>query len=354
LLLNATFPQGAQVTLGRHTLQTFSLDELRRIVPAPALHGLHPWSLDLDLIADAPFLCIADLSRKVTRRRTWVDFAGPRAEAQHWPALLPLMLWDDELLRVDSVFTVQRGRRFDLHPSAVPTTIRVYSDHQGRDKEVEVRDTGEFHVRTVDLSSLSAFCAAMTTKIEAIMAGLTHVRRLPRLRARRLERACRHLVAAYQRTYGDYRIWEVEADELYLNYVIALEALLISPSDSKDEGFASRIRSRAAALFLTPSERERAEALVQRAYQARSRYVHGDEIKEQSEREKQEELRGLRLLTLQVILRWLILTPAGTDDLGPLLDASVHGSGREHIDRALRAFFSSTPPRSQPADFAVA
>lgn len=354
LLLNATFPQRTRIALGRHTLQTFTADELRQTVPAPALNGLHPWSLDLDLIAGAPFLHVPDPSRTVTRRPTWFDITGPRAEAQHWQALLPLMLWDNELLRVDSVFTVQHGRRFDLHPPAVPTTIRVYPGSQGREEEVEVRDTGEFHVRPIHLSALTAFCTAITKKIDAITAGLTHTRRVPKLRARRLERAGRHVVAAYQRTYDDYGIWEVEADELYLDYVIALEALLISPDDGKDEGIASRIRSRAAALFLTPTERERTEALVRRAYDARSRYVHGDKIKEQSEHEKLEELRALRLLTLQIILRWLVLTPADTGDLAPLLDAAAQGTGREqHIDRPLHAFFATTSPRSRPADIVL-
>ncbi|MER8225273.1 hypothetical protein ABTZ58_32845 [Streptomyces sp. NPDC094143] len=63
--------------------------------------------------------------------------------------------------------------------------------------------------------------------------------------------------------------------------------------------------------------------------------VHGDKIKEKTEHEKLEELRALRLLTLQIILRWLILTPADTGDLAPLLDAAAQGTGREqHIDQA--------------------
>ncbi len=347
LLLNGTFPQGTRIPLGRHTLQTFTADELRQTVPMPALSGLEPWSRDLGLITGAPFLHVPDPGRTVTRRPTWFDFTGPRAEAQHWQALLPLMLWDSELLRVDSVFTVARGRRFDLNPRNVPTTIRVYEGRHGREEEVEVRDTGEFHVPATCLPALADFCAALSAKIDAVMAGATHDRKIVNRRARRLERAARHLLAAYQRTYNDDGVWDVEADELHLDYVIALEALLISPND-KREGIADNIRSRAAALFLAPDHQEEATKIVRRAYKARSAYVHGDVIKDQI---GQEQLRTLRLLTLQVILRWLVLTPSDTDDLAPLLDAAAQDTVREnHISQPLRAFFTTTPPRNRPAD----
>ncbi|WP_406073090.1 hypothetical protein [Streptomyces virginiae] len=356
LLLNGTFPRGTRIPLGRHTLQTFTTEELLQTVPMPALNGLTPGSLDLHVLNDAPFLHAPDPDYVVTRRPTWFDFTGPRAEAKHWQALLPLMLWDPHLLRVDSVFTVARGRRFDLNPAAVPLTIRVYPDRHGREEEFEVRDTGEFHVAAAHLPALTAFCTAISAKIEAVMTGVHHQRRIPRLRARRLERAARHLLAAYQRTHADYGVWEVEADELHLDYVIALEALLISPNDDTDGGgIARNIRSRAAALFLTPAEQVRTETLVRRAYKVRSTYVHGDVIKNQTEEEKLEELRTLRLLTLQVILRWLVLTPSDTDDLAPLLDAAAQGTNCEqHIDQPLRAFFTTTPPRSRPADITSA
>ena len=151
LLLNGTIPQGARIPLGRHTLQAFTQDELRRMVPMPAIQGLEPGGLEPNLITGAPFLHVPDPDSVVTRRPTWFDFTGPRAEAKHWQALLPLMLWDTELLRVDAVFTVQRGRRFDLRPAAVPTTMHIYADPRGRENEVEVRDTGNFHVPAADL-----------------------------------------------------------------------------------------------------------------------------------------------------------------------------------------------------------
>lgn len=350
LLLNGTFPQGTRIPLGRYTLQTFTADELRQTVPMPALNVLQRRSHDLGLITGAPFLHVPDPGRTVTRRPTWFDFTGPRAEAQHWQALLPLMLWDSELLRVASVFTVARGRRFDLNPRDVPTAIQVSEGRYGREEDVEVRDTGDFHVSASDLPALADFCTAISAKIDAVMAGATQKRSILNRRARRLERAARHLLAAYQRTYTDYTVWEVEADELHLDYVIALEALLISPND-KREGIANNIRSRASALFLTPDHQKEAMDIVQRAYKTRSTYVHGDVIKDQTEQEKLKELRTLRLLTLQVILRWLVLTPSGTDDLAPLLDAAVQGTGREHhIGQPLRAFITTTSPRSRPAD----
>ncbi|ALV33053.1 HEPN domain-containing protein [Streptomyces sp. CdTB01] len=260
------------------------------------------------------------------------------------------MVWDSELLRVDSVFTVARGRLFDLNPRDVPTTIQVYEGQSGKEEEVEVRDTGAFHVPAEYLPALTDFCTAISAKIDAVMAGATHERRILSQRARRLERAARHLLAAYQRTYNDDGVWDVEADELRLDYVIALEALLISPNDTGGR-ITANILSRAAALFLTRGQQEEAKGIVRRAYKARSIYVHGDVIKDQTEEEKLKELRNLRLLTLQVILRWLILTPSDTEDLAPLLDAAVQSTGREnHISRPLRAFFTTTPPRNRPAD----
>ena len=125
LLLDGDFLRGTRIGLGQYTLQSFTEDELRRTVPMPALHGLKPGGLDLGLITGAPFLHVPEPDRKVTRRPTWFDSTGPRAEAEHRQALLPLMLWDTELLRVDAVFTVQRGRRFDLHPTAVPTRMHL-------------------------------------------------------------------------------------------------------------------------------------------------------------------------------------------------------------------------------------
>ncbi|MEW5655278.1 hypothetical protein ABGT92_08065 [Streptomyces cinereoruber] len=350
LLLNADLPRGTRIQLGQHTLQTFTLDELRQAVPMPVLHGLQPRSLDLDLITGAPFLHIPEPGRKVTRRPTWFDFTGPRAEAQHWQALLPLILWDSELLRVDSAFTVARGRRFDLNPKDVPTTIKIYEDLRGREQEFEVREPGNFYVPATDLAALTNFCTAIYSKIDAVMAGKTHSRRILNRRARRLERAAHHLLAAYQRTFTDDAVWEVEADALHLDYVIALEALLISPIDERG-GIARNIRSRASALFLTPERQKQAQDTVQDAYKARSDYVHGDVIKDQTEEEKLEELRALRLLTQEIILRWLVLTPSDTDDLAPLLDdAAQCTSCRHRIDQPLRDFFTTTPPSSRPAD----
>ncbi|MEL5961096.1 hypothetical protein AADR41_41160 [Streptomyces sp. CLV115] len=218
--------------------------------------------------------------------------------------------------------------------------------------EVEVRETGAFHVPSTSLEALTAFCTAISVEIDAIMTGVTHKRRIANRRARRLERAARHLLAAYQRTYDDNGFWPVETDELLLDYVIALEALLISPVDERHKNIAKNIRSRAAALCLTPVEQARTEALVKNAYKARSAYVHGGVIEDQAEKEKLEALRTLRLITLQIFLRWLILTPSDTNDLAPLLDAAEGPDHARLIEQPLRDFFTATPQRARPADIA--
>ncbi|MFE9059906.1 hypothetical protein [Streptomyces mutabilis] len=345
LLLTGDLPEGTRIPLGRYTLQTFTADELRQWGPMPALYGLQPGGLDLCLLAGAPFVHAPDPDRTSDRSGVpWFDFSGPRPEARHWRALLPLILWSPELLHVDAVFDVERGREFGLHPNHVPTTLQIYEDHDGRQEEVEVRETGTFYVTQAQLPRLEAFCAAVTAKIDAVMDGATSSRRLPRRRALRLERAARHLLQAHQRTHSDYGVWEQEADELHLDYVIALEALMASPDD-KHEGVSERIRSRAAALFLTLSLRQQVETIVQEAYSARSKYVHGDVLKDQEESDKLAALRELRLIVRQVVLRWLVLTPCDTEDLAPLLD---DGAGRERaVDEPLRAFFRATPPQDR-------
>ncbi|MEU5709865.1 hypothetical protein [Streptomyces flaveolus] len=343
LLLDGELPEGTRMPLGRYTLQTFTADALKQLGPMPALRGLQPGGLDLDLLAGAPFIHTPNAERTPDRRGTgWFDFTGPRPEARHWKALLPLILWSEDLLHVDAVFSVERGRYFDLNPNHVPTTIKVYEDRHGRPEEVEVRDTGSFYVAPAGLPRFQAFCSAVTAKIDAVMDGVASGRSLPRKRARRLERAARHLLQAYQRTYRDDGVWEQEADELHLDYVIALEALMVSPDD-KHEGISERIRTRTAALFPT-SLRERVESSVQEAYRARSKYVHGDLLVNQEETKKQAELRQLRLLVRQVVLRWLIVTPSDTQDLAPRLDAAADcTSCARAIDDPLRAFFQQFP-----------
>ncbi|MGW7047024.1 hypothetical protein ACWGDT_30925 [Streptomyces avermitilis] len=346
LLLTGDLPEGTRIPLGRYTLQTFTADELMQLSPMPALYDLQPGGLDLRLLAGAPFVHAPDPDRASDRSGApWSDFTGPRPEAWHWRALLPLILWSPEPLHVDAVFDVERGREFGLHQNHVPTTFQIYEDHDGRHEEVEVREIGSFYITRAELPRLQAFCTAVTAKIDAVMDGTTSSRRLPRRRALRLERAARHLLQAHQRTRSDYSVWEQEADELHLDYVIALEALMVSPND-KHEGISERIRSRAAALFLTPSARECVESRVQEAYSARSKYVHGDVLKDQEETEKLADLRDLRLLVRQVVLRWLVLTPYDTEDLAPRLDAAADGTSRERaIDEPLRAFFQETPPQ---------
>ncbi|MFJ7772660.1 hypothetical protein ACIQ1J_30810 [Streptomyces sp. NPDC097107] len=341
LLLTGELPAGAQITLGRYTLQAFTAEELKQMGPMPALQGLQPGGLDLGLLAGAPFVHVPNPERAPDRRGTgWFDFAGPRPESLHWRALLPLLLWSEELLHVDAVFGVERGRYFDLNPRQVPTTIQIYEDRHGLPEEVEVRESGSFYVAPAALPRLQSFCSAVTAKIDAVMDGITHERSLPRKRARRLERAARHLLQAYQRTYRDDGVWEEEADERLLDYVIALEALMVSPGD-KHEGISERIRTRTAALFPSPLS-QGIESRVQKAYSARSKYVHGDLLADQ----KRAELRELRLLVRQVVLRWLILTPNDTQDLAPRLDAAADcTSCARAINEPLRAFFQASPPQ---------
>ncbi|MFD7068304.1 hypothetical protein ACFV97_13870 [Streptomyces sp. NPDC059913] len=348
LLLNGTFPQGTRISLGQYTLQTFTADELLKTVPMPALHSIQPWSHALDLITGAPFLHLPEPGHKVTRPPDRSDATGPHQEAQHWQALLPLMLWDEELLQVDSVFTVARGRYFDLNHQDVPTR---QDQHRG-DAEAEVRATGDFQVQAADLPALTAFCTTISAKIDAVMAGRTHSRGIPKERAQRLQDAATRLLGAYQRTRHHDSAGETDYGKLLLDYVVCLELLLRSSNDRGGRGISSTLQSRASALFLSPEEQNYARALTREAYNARSCYAHGRAIKEQTEKEQQEKLQAVRLLNQKVILRWLILTPSGPEDLATLLDAAPGPGREERIDQPLRIFFTTTPPRRRPADIA--
>ncbi|MGV9420002.1 hypothetical protein ACWDO6_21195 [Streptomyces sp. NPDC003674] len=345
LLLTGDLPEGARVPLGHYTLQTFTTDELKQLGPMPALYGLQPGGLDLDLLIGAPFVHAPNPDRTPDRRGThWFETAGPRPEARHWRALLPLILWSEDLLHVDAVFRVERGRYFELNRNDVPTTIETIASRHGTPVEFEARKTGSFHLAPADLPRMQAFCSAVTARIDAVMAGATSGRTLPRKRARRLERAARHLLQAYQRTPSDNEVWEQEIDELHLDYVIALEALIASPND-KHDGISKKMQTRTAALF-PPALRELVTKAVRDAYNARSLYVHGDLLKEQEESKRQTQLRELRLILRQVVLRWLILTPHDTEDLAPRLDAAADcGSCEQAIDEPLRTFFQETTTR---------
>lgn len=351
LLIKGDFPDRTRIRLGRYTLQTFTPDEIRQMYPMPATSALTPGGLDLRLLAGAPFIHVPDPDRTSERNGGYwqLDFSGPRPEAAHWRALLPLILWTPELVHVDAVFEVERGREFGL--SRVPTTMDIYEDwRSGREVEREVREAGDLYLSPTDLPGLEAFCTAVTAKIDAIMDGITCERALPRKRARRLERAARHLLQAHQRTHFDLAVWEQEVDELRLDYVIAVEALMVSPDDHHDDGnLTERICSRASALFLTPSRRDEVREMVRKAYSARSRYVHGDVLKDQDEKKKIDSLRALRLLMREIVLRWLILTPTGPEDLAPRLSAAAAVPETDaSIDEALRAFFTRTPPHDTP------
>nr|WP_128806425.1 hypothetical protein [Streptomyces sp. Termitarium-T10T-6] len=278
LLLTGDLPERTRVPLGRYTLQTFTTDELKQLGPMPALYGLQPGELNLDLLSGAPFVHAPNPDRTPDRRGThWFETAGPRPEASHWRALLPLLLWSGDLLHVDAVFRVERGRYFELNRNDVPTLIEAVASRRGTLFEFEARKTGSFYLAPADLPGMRAFCVAVTARIDAVMAGATSGRNnLPRKRARRLERAASHLLQANQRTTSDNEVWEQEIGELHLDYVIALEALIASPND-KHDGISKKMQTRTAAPVPPPPPRpaartrhEGSKGRVQRAILVRT------------------------------------------------------------------------------------
>ncbi|WP_372351721.1 hypothetical protein [Streptomyces sp. KL116D] len=141
-------PKGTRIPLGPYTLETLPPRELRQLGPfaSPSMPFARASSTSVSWTAHRSFTP-PDPNRASNRSGApWFDFSGPRPEARHWRALLPLILWDDNLLHIDAVFDVERGRNFGLQPNHVPTTIKIYEDRHGGHEEVEERDQGRFRV----------------------------------------------------------------------------------------------------------------------------------------------------------------------------------------------------------------
>ncbi|MCX4822821.1 hypothetical protein OG883_23570 [Streptomyces sp. NBC_01142] len=121
----------------------------------------------------------------------------------------------------------------------------IFVNEHGEELEVERRQAGLYGVAEEEMPRFRAFCSAVDTLIETVLADASKV---GKKRALRLERAAKHLVRASHRTQDDGSVWEEEADEITLQYVIAVEALL---TGDRISGVAQKIRQRAAMLWMT-------------------------------------------------------------------------------------------------------
>lgn len=347
LLLDADIPKGIVVSVGGYTLKAAEAEDLRQLLALPTARAvcdvLERSEMDPKFLDGAAFLRHDDPDGKLVHGLRLPLMELPtRPELHHWRPLFILLLWrSDVACHMDAWFVVERGRRIDRRSGAVPRTMDVFVDEQGEEVEVERRQGGLYEVSEQEMPRFRAFCHAVDALIDMVLADTS---KAGRKRARRMERAAKHLVRASHRTHVDGSIWEEEADEITLQYVIAMEALLTGDGNS---GISAKIRQRAAMLWMTDETRERVLDLVSASYDSRSKYAHGDDT-----REDVQHLHDLRNLATNVTLRWLIVGATAGPELGKRLDEALTSDAvrRRAVTDPLTVFFTHTPPRQVPLD----
>ncbi|WP_157878081.1 HEPN domain-containing protein [Streptomyces torulosus] len=349
LLLDAQIPKGTLVSVGGYSLKSATAEDLRQLLALPTARAvcdvLERSEMDPKLLDGAAFLCRDDPEGELVHGLRWPLMDLPtRPELHHWRPLFILLLWrSDVACHMDAWFVVERGRRIDRRSGAVPWTMDIFVNEQGEEVEVERRQRGLYEVSQEEMPRFLTFCNAVDSLIDIVLADTT---KAGKKRARRLERAAKHLVRASHRTHIDGSIWEEEADEITLQYVIAMEALLTGNGNS---GVAQKIKQRAAMLWMTDETRERVLDMVSTSYDSRSKYAHGDDT-----REDVQHLHDLRKLATNVTLRWLITAAAAGPDLGKRLDTALTSDAvrQNVVTDPLTVFFTRTPPRQAPPDLA--
>ena len=350
LFLDGQAPAGTDITLGEYTLRTLSHEELRHLSPPlhPIIGPAEEAPAATSVLEGAPVL-----QHTVPDRPLANGYRFPllgmhtRPELLHWRPLLTLLLWSSDMLRMNAWFIVERERRADLHAGSVPVVPDIYVDYTGREFEYEKRDTGLWRVTETDLPRLKAFAAAVDGLINTVLAGLDQKNKKAKMRARRLQRASEHMVRAAHRTYGNDFVWEEDADEVTLHYVIALEALL---ADEDHADLSRKVKQRAAALWMADSHRLTVAQVVGRAYGRRSKYAHGDDTGDADTK----ELDQLRRVAHSTLLRWLGTTVTAGPDLPLELDRTLLSDElrRRTVTAPLRSFYDATPPARLPSDLA--
>jgi hypothetical protein len=301
---------GARIRIGEYLLETIEYEQLVDLAPLPPTYHLLPdrYRIDADLFQGSAFLHHTTDERPAPAGRIRFGHLTGRPELSVWRPLLPLMLWQRVVVRVEASWAVEPRRRIDvLHNNA-------HIDYLGEGDQ-EGHKRGAYGVYDEpDVAALAAFAAAVDGKVENILTPASGRQRTP-VRIRRLQRSAEHLVQASQRSFyvGEPRD-DSERDEILLHYVIAIESLLAT---EKNE-LTRRVSQRAAALFPADDDRLFVAKTVKDAYANRSRYAHGDATKEYN-------IEQIREVALAVMLRWIVLqaTTPDPDELLNLLDLSL-------------------------------
>ncbi|MEV7776583.1 hypothetical protein [Kitasatospora sp. NPDC086791] len=343
VLLDASLPQDTRIPIGDYVLQTFTESELRQLQALPSVDDL-PFhsSFPADVLAGAAFLRRPDAEREPLKGARLSLAMRSRPELLHWQPLLILMLWSSELTRMQASYEVEPGRRVSLAHGTPGIETRAAATDDDVMIEYEVHEEGFYEVVPEDQERFAAFCAWADNRIRKVQTKGGK-------RSRRLNRSAQHLVRAMHRTYTGEYVPEEEIEEVLLHYVIAIEALM---ADENGLDLSRKVQIRAATLWRTDRTRQVVADTLNKAYKARSKYVHGDEI---GEKDKEKvDLTVLRHVAFQSLLRWLIIATSEDNivDVPTVLDGATLSDAIRHnnVIKPIDAFYASTPPAWRPTD----
>ncbi|WP_426567786.1 hypothetical protein [Streptomyces canus] len=340
ILLDIDLPRGTDLTLGEYRLQIVSATSLAQLMPLPSMHRfIRNPDLDPDTLGGSAFLQQSLPGQALARGRSWLPDLDQRPERRHLDPLLVLQLWNpEESVHPEAYFRVEPGRHSELRAGS--PHIEPYFDHTGEEVGEMHRAFG-YHVPPSAAPGFTAFLHEVHGMISTVRSRtVKDGRSAPTARA--LASAANRLVRAAQRTMGGTYVDESEADDVLLDYVIAMEAVAAADGSGDSR---RRTSQRSAALWTRDEDRLAVYKTIKRAYARRSRYAHGEDQTPITD----EELFTVRCTAFGVFLRWLVLTSALGEEVLQHLDASLLShQERCRITRVLDAFFTATPPATTP------
>jgi hypothetical protein len=341
ILLDIDLPAGTDLTLGEYRLKTASSDELIGLMPLPSMRRfLRAPQLDPDTLNESAFLRKPRPDQPLARGRTgiWIPDLDMRPERKHLDPLLILQLWDPEAsVHPEAYYRVEPGRHSEIHSGSAH--IEPAFDHEGEEVGETHRKYGYF-VRPVEAPVFTNFCTTVSSMISAVRTRTTREGN-PTATARAFNSAASRLVRAAQRTMGGTYVDEAEADDVLLDYVIAMEAVAAADGSGDSR---RRTSQRSAALWTLDEDRLAVAKTIRHAYQRRSRYAHGED----QDAVTLKELFEVRRTAFGVLLRWLIVTSAlGERVLQDLDESLLSHKARHRVTQTLDAFYTASPPATQ-------
>ncbi|MFE5036921.1 hypothetical protein [Streptomyces sp. NPDC056683] len=336
ILLNADLPTGTDITLGTYRLTVpgrttaqalVALPRTARHLPAPAI--------DPALLAGSAFLRTpAPQGRNYGRGALYFPDFDRRPERPHADVLLTLQMWDlSASLHPEAYYHVEAGRH--VRGTWGAPMIEPAFDHLGH-------EVGELHRRhgpyviPAQLPAFTHFCTSVHTMITTVRSRTSSTGK-PSPTAVALDSASRRLLRASQRTFGGDFVDEADAEDVLLDYVVAMESLLASDGRSDKR---RTTRQRAAALHTSDQTRLNVSSTVGRAYTQRSRYAHGEPQRPLSG----ADITAVRNVAFSVFLRWLITSMnCGEQVLQQLDDSLLSGQARSDITTAVDQYLAAHP-----------